>query len=121
MPFSTAVFASGPELLLAPRVEISTASVDPWALTLGVPDAAIASERDNDAKFTRSFYHDWQEDPFSPGAYSYVLSGGVSAQQDLARTIEDKLFSPEKLPATKEVTLPFMELSLPDAERLRRS
>ncbi len=37
-------------------------------------------------------FHDWQTDPFSRGAYSYVKVGGDTAQADLAAPIEDRLF-----------------------------
>jgi monoamine oxidase len=37
-------------------------------------------------------WHDWQADPFSRGAYSHVLVGGVPAQRALARPVEDTLF-----------------------------
>ena len=43
-------------------------------------------------RFVRSFFHDWQADPFSRGAYSYVLAGGVSAQKKLAEPLQSKLF-----------------------------
>jgi monoamine oxidase len=39
------------------------------------------------------FYaHDWHGDPFSRGAYSYVLVGGLEAQMELARSIDETLF-----------------------------
>lgn len=37
-------------------------------------------------------YHDWQTDPFSRGAYSYVKAGGDSAQADLAAPLGETLF-----------------------------
>lgn len=36
--------------------------------------------------------HDWQADPFSRGAYSYVPVGGLGAQKLLARPIAETLF-----------------------------
>jgi monoamine oxidase len=36
--------------------------------------------------------HDWQADPFSCGAYSYVAVGGDGATQALAAPIEGTLF-----------------------------
>ncbi len=36
--------------------------------------------------------HDWQSDPFSQGAYSYVRAGGEGAQRQLAAPLEDTLF-----------------------------
>ncbi|HTL05441.1 MAG TPA: NAD(P)/FAD-dependent oxidoreductase [Gemmatimonadales bacterium] len=37
-------------------------------------------------------HHDWSADPFSRGAYSYVLSGGSQAWQVLARPVERTLY-----------------------------
>ena len=39
-----------------------------------------------------SYFHDWQSDPFSRGAYSYVMVGGEGAQQELARPVANMLF-----------------------------
>jgi monoamine oxidase len=36
--------------------------------------------------------HDWAADPFARGAYSYVRVGGIEAQADLARPVENTLF-----------------------------
>ena len=38
------------------------------------------------------YYHDWQQDPFARGAYSYVTVGGSEARQTLAQPIEDTLY-----------------------------
>lgn len=40
----------------------------------------------------RGFVHDWQADPFSRGAYSYVLRGGLKAPVDLETSLEQTLF-----------------------------
>jgi monoamine oxidase len=37
-------------------------------------------------------FHDWQSDPFSRGAYSYVMVGGMDAQKELAAPVVDTLF-----------------------------
>jgi monoamine oxidase len=37
-------------------------------------------------------WHDWQSDPYSCGAYSYVLAKGARARTALARPVEDTLF-----------------------------
>jgi monoamine oxidase len=39
-----------------------------------------------------SYTHDWQTDPFSRGAYSYVKVGGDRAQLDLAAPLNSNLF-----------------------------
>jgi monoamine oxidase len=36
--------------------------------------------------------HDWTNDPFAQGAYSYVVAGGMQRQALLARSVEDTLF-----------------------------
>jgi monoamine oxidase len=39
------------------------------------------------------FYtHNWHRDPFSAGAYSYIPVGGLDAQAQLARPLDDTLF-----------------------------
>jgi monoamine oxidase len=39
-----------------------------------------------------AYFHDWQSDPFSRGAYSYGRVGSDGAQQSLAAPIENTLF-----------------------------
>lgn len=39
-----------------------------------------------------SYVHDWHDDPFSRGAYSYVPVNGLKAQEVLAQPLENKLF-----------------------------
>jgi monoamine oxidase len=36
--------------------------------------------------------HDWNHDPFSRGAYSYVTVGGVGAREELAAPVDSTLF-----------------------------
>jgi monoamine oxidase len=43
-------------------------------------------------KLIQSYFHDWQSDPFSRGAYSYVLVGGVAAQETLAQPLRNTIF-----------------------------
>lgn len=38
------------------------------------------------------YFHNWQSDPFAAGAYSYIPVGGLDAQAELARPIDDTLF-----------------------------
>lgn len=38
------------------------------------------------------YYHDWEHDPYSRGAYSYVRVGGSHARAALAEPIDDTLF-----------------------------
>jgi monoamine oxidase len=37
-------------------------------------------------------WHDWQSDPYSRGAYSYVLANGAGAREALARPVGDTLY-----------------------------
>jgi monoamine oxidase len=39
-----------------------------------------------------AYLHDWAQDPFSHGAYSYVAVGGATARDDLAKPLDDTLF-----------------------------
>jgi monoamine oxidase len=43
-------------------------------------------------QLTGAFTHDWQTDPFSRGAYSYAVVGGVDAARALAAPVEDTLY-----------------------------
>jgi monoamine oxidase len=38
------------------------------------------------------YYHDWAQDPYARGAYSYALVGGSAARAELARPLDDTLF-----------------------------
>lgn len=38
------------------------------------------------------YYHDWQQDPFARGAYSYALVGGSDARRTLAEPLDGTLF-----------------------------
>ncbi len=42
--------------------------------------------------FMNGYFHDWQADPYSLGAYSYVKAGGTGAQEELAKPVADTLF-----------------------------
>ncbi|HEY7097737.1 MAG TPA: NAD(P)/FAD-dependent oxidoreductase [Terriglobales bacterium] len=39
-----------------------------------------------------AYWHDWESDPLSRGAYSYVTLGGDTAQRDLGLPVADTLF-----------------------------
>ena len=41
---------------------------------------------------TGAFMHDWQEDPFSRGAYSYAAVGGIGRCKKLAEPVAGTLF-----------------------------
>jgi monoamine oxidase len=39
-----------------------------------------------------AYWHDWQNDPYSRGAYSYVTAGGGNASRELAQSLSQTLF-----------------------------
>jgi monoamine oxidase len=54
--------------------------------TLGMSRPVLSS------LFDQACFHDWQADPFSRGAYSYVLAGGAEAPRELGAPLEETLF-----------------------------
>ena len=56
------------------------------ARILALPEDALHD------RFVQSYFHDWQADPFSRGAYSFVLAGGVENQKEFSRPLRDTLF-----------------------------
>ncbi|MFN2578011.1 MAG: flavin monoamine oxidase family protein [Pyrinomonadaceae bacterium] len=50
------------------------------------------SSREVRDQLQASYIHDWQNDPFSLGAYSYVPVNGLEAQNVLSRSLNNKLF-----------------------------
>ena len=78
-PFAESKFG-----LSQPQIEAHALAA--LARILSLPEAALRT------RLVRSWFHDWQSDPFSRGAYSYVLAGGMTAQDDLARPLRNRLF-----------------------------
>jgi monoamine oxidase len=66
--------------------ELCAQAIGALAHVLSLPESLIAQ------RLTHFYYHDWQSDPYSRGAYSYVLAGGMGAQQELARPLAGRLF-----------------------------
>lgn len=55
--------------------------------------ASMFGKRANVARRVEAaWHHDWQTDPFSRGAYSYVTVGGAGARKTLAEPVQDTLF-----------------------------
>src|SRR5688500_13714381 len=82
-------WAGGPAgLRLAGRdpAEIQNRALAALAKNLGV------SRRRISAQVEACWAHDWQNDPFSRGAYSYQLVGGAEATDTLARSLKGTLF-----------------------------
>ena len=52
----------------------------------------VFGRRNYSALLQGVFWHDWQGDPFSCGAYSYVTARGAAARRSLARPVQDTLF-----------------------------
>jgi monoamine oxidase len=50
------------------------------------------SKSELESLLAHAYWHDWQVDPFSRGAYSYVKAGGDGAQHALAAPVDDTLF-----------------------------
>ncbi|OGA54516.1 MAG: hypothetical protein A3F74_05840 [Betaproteobacteria bacterium RIFCSPLOWO2_12_FULL_62_58] len=54
--------------------------------------SVFGKRADIDAQFETAWFHDWQQDPFARGAYSYVTVGGGGARQALAAPLRNTLF-----------------------------
>ncbi len=52
----------------------------------------FGSDPDPQAELEAVYLHDWQSDPYSFGAYSYVATGGGDARAQLAAPVDDVLF-----------------------------
>ena len=74
-------WAGGPraeKLLLGGEQFVLNHALESLARILDVPQKRI------EALLKESYTHDWQADPFTRGAYSYVPVGGLDAQARLA-------------------------------------
>ncbi len=82
-------WAGGPaasRLATAGPDELVDTAVGSLAGTLGIPAAEIA------AQLETTWFHDWNRDRLTRGAYSYVAVGGTGAHAALARPVEDTIF-----------------------------
>jgi monoamine oxidase len=61
-------------------------ALDTLSGLLGIDKARIQ------AQLIATYFHDWNSDPFSCGAYSYVRAGGEGCQKILAAPLENTLF-----------------------------
>jgi monoamine oxidase len=61
-------------------------------IALDTVEALFGKGVDAASQLDGAYGHDWQRDPFSRGAYSYVGVGGGSAREELAAPVEDALF-----------------------------
>jgi monoamine oxidase len=78
-PKAAMLAREGPEAILA-------IALDTLATHLGVRPRTVAG------LVTGFWMHDWLEDPFSRGAYSYPVVGGSEAAKALSRPIQGTLF-----------------------------
>jgi monoamine oxidase len=78
-PRATALAQDGPD-------RISQRAIESLGNALGVDPTRVG------AHLRETHYHDWIEDPFSRGAYSYVAVGGLGAQGKLAAPVAGTLF-----------------------------
>jgi monoamine oxidase len=87
-PMLTGWVGGPPALALARRGPdaIREAALETLAEHLGIPRRTLT------ALLTGIWMHDWMDDPFSRGAYSYPLVGGSEASRAFARPIEGTLF-----------------------------
>lgn len=59
---------------------------------LGSVAEIFGKRRDYHKMLEAAYWHDWQGDPFSSGAYSYAGVGAGSARRQLGRPVDDTLF-----------------------------
>ena len=82
-------WSSGPradEFMKADRRHIITAALDDLARVADTPRKSIEDQ------LAAIYFHDWRNDPFAHGAYSYVPAGALKDRETLARPVEDTLF-----------------------------
>ena len=72
-------------------------AINSLSLILNAPSAEIHRQLE------ASYVHDWHDDPFSRGAYSYVPVDGLEAQQVLSQPLDNKLFFAGEVTCTGHV------------------
>jgi monoamine oxidase len=78
--------ASARQLSGLPETEIVERALQSLATILNLDPERLSME------VRSGFVHDWQSDPFSRGAYSYVCTGGAGAPQRLAEPLDGTLY-----------------------------
>lgn len=79
-------WAGGPAAERLPSGDaLVTAALDALATTLSLDRTEV------EAGLVSAWTHDWDDDPYVRGAYSYPLVGGAAAAETLARPVEDTL------------------------------
>jgi len=82
-------WAGGPRAL---RVAADTSPADLVRKALASLEVMFGRRVAAAAELVAYYYHDWQQDPFARGAYSYVTVGGGGARRALALPIDGTLF-----------------------------
>lgn len=82
-------WAGGPRAL---RLATAASATDLVRTALRSLETLFGAESGIGGQLEGYYYHDWQQDPFARGAYSYVLVGGSEARSALARSVEGTLF-----------------------------
>jgi monoamine oxidase len=74
------------ERIESDRMPVATRAVERLSGLLGVGADEI------EGQLRELHFHDWQADPYSRGAYSYVRAGAADAPEILSRPVEETLF-----------------------------
>jgi len=82
-------WAGGPR---AQRLAAGAAAGDIVHKALASLELLFGKELDIAAELRAWYYHDWQQDPFARGAYSYLTVGAHDARAALAQPLDDTLF-----------------------------
>jgi monoamine oxidase len=81
-------WAGGPR-----AARLAGASTDELAkLAVTTLQSMFGASCDVQALLEAAYWHDWQQDPYSRGAYSYVRVGGGNANRELAAPLDQTLF-----------------------------
>jgi len=68
------------------ETDIVSRAIESLGALLGMDPSRLRS------RLGASYYHDWNSDPFSSGAYSYVKAGGEGSQRALGEPLANTLF-----------------------------
>ncbi|HSY07175.1 MAG TPA: NAD(P)/FAD-dependent oxidoreductase [Steroidobacteraceae bacterium] len=82
-------WAGGPK---AARLSAAGSPREIVALALAAVQSMFGRDCLASATLEGSYFHDWQQDPFARGAYSYVTVGGQAARARLAAPLANALF-----------------------------
>jgi monoamine oxidase len=75
----------------AERIESDTIPVEQRALQT-ISKLLGSEPQEVNRLFEKAYFHDWQSDPYSRGAYSYVKAGAANAPEILGQPVENTLY-----------------------------